>query len=98
MLLPEELAPPIMLTQPVLILKKGVNHVITFETTFGRHIRHSVELYLMSGRHVTISETKIGSTWTTNSEYAQLDFVPIEKGYFIVRGFKSGKYIQASER
>ena len=72
--------------------------IITFATIFGRHIRRNVELYSMSGRHVTISETKIGSTWSTNSDYAQLDFVPIEKGHFIVRGFKSGKYIQASGR
>ena len=72
--------------------------IITFATIFGRQIRRSVELYSMSGRHVKISETKIGSTWSTNSDYAQLDFVPIEKGNFIVRGFKSGKYIQASGR
>ena len=52
----------------------------------------------MSGRHVTILDTKLGSTWSTNSEYAQFDFVPIEKGRFVIRGFKTGKYIGASGR
>ena len=72
--------------------------ILTFSVVFARRIRRSVELYSMSGRHVTILETKLGSTWSTNSEYVQLDFVPIEKGYFIVRGLKTGKYIGASGR
>ena len=72
--------------------------ILAFSIIFARRISRSVELYSMSGRHVTILETKLGSTWSTNSEYAQLDFVPIEKGYFIVRGFKTGKYIGASGR
>ena len=72
--------------------------ILTFATVFARHIRRSVELYSMSGRHITISQTKLGSTWSTNSEYAQLDFVPIEKGHFVVRGIKTGKYIRSSGR
>ena len=72
--------------------------IIIFSTVFARHIRRSVELYSMTGKHITISRTQIGSTWSTNSEYAQLDFVPVEKGYFVVRGFKTGKYIRASGR
>ena len=62
-----------------------------------RHIRRSVELYSMTGRHVTIS-TKLGSTWSSTSEYAQLDFVPIEKGHFVIRGIKSGKFITSTGR
>ena len=72
--------------------------IFTFAIVFARHIRRSVELYSMSGRHVTVSRTKLGSTWSTNSDYAQLDFVSIEKGHFVIRGFKAGKYIRASGR
>ena len=72
--------------------------ILAFSIIFARRISRSVELYSMSGRHVTVLENKLGSTWSTNSEYVQLDFVPIEKGYFIVRGFKTGKYIGASGR
>ena len=72
--------------------------IFTFAIVFARHIRRSVGLYSMSGRHVTVSHTKLGSTWSTNSDYAQLDFVSIEKGHFVIRGFKTGKYIRASGR
>ena len=72
--------------------------IILMATVFGRHIRRAVELYSMSGRHVTITGSSLGSTWSTNSDYAQLDFVPIEKGHFLIRGVKSGKYIQSKGR
>ena len=66
-------------------------------TVAARHIRRSVELYSKTGRHVTVS-TKLGSTWSSSSEYAQLDFVPIEKGRFVIRGIKSGKFITSTGR
>ena len=72
--------------------------VILLATAFGRNIRRAVELYSMSGRHVTITGSSLGSTWSTNSDFAQLDFVPIEKGHFLIRGIKSGKYIQSKGR
>ena len=68
-------------------------------TIAARHLhRRTVEVYSQTGRHVTISNTKLGSTFSAHSEYAQLDFVPIESGHFVIRGIKTGKYITATRR
>ena len=67
--------------------------------SLSRHIQPTVQLYSMeTGRHLSISSRRVGSTKKPNSKLAEIEMISVSGSEFMLKGSQTGLFVSNSGR